>query len=120
MPERLDFVSAMGGIGLRRVFFILTALLLAGCETGNGWVPGFDGAPAPRETANANVQAPPPPMRRSVSTGQPTEAIVEHCRNVANQRASDARANGYSLEMERFILDGTYKDCMAWDNQHGE
>jgi len=105
---------------LRRVFFILTALLLAGCETGNGWVPGFGGSHFPRETVSANVQSPAAPMQRGVRTAQPTAAIVEHCRTVANGRASDARANGYSLEMEGIILDGTYKDCMGWDNRHGE
>jgi len=41
-----------------------------------------------------------------------------YCRDVARQRAADARANGYSLELETSIFQGTYRDCITRAAQH--
>jgi hypothetical protein len=37
-----------------------------------------------------------------------------HCQAVARERADDALANGYGLQIEQGILQETYQDCMAW------
>ena len=79
----------------------------------------------------APVVAPPPVVAAApVVTPQPLATPVtemaavatpydEHCKAVARQRAADARANGYSFDMADTVYDGTYKDCVAWDSQHG-
>jgi hypothetical protein len=130
---------------VRTFLFVAAALLLAGCDTGEGWVPGDDGkvseAPAERPSPappaplveappapmpqSPLVQAPPaqfpsPPPMQPASAGPPPIPLVNtHCQAVARQRAADARANGYSFEMEDLIYDGTYKDCVQWDSRHG-
>jgi len=62
--------------------------------------------------------APPPRDIAAVATTTPN-AVDAHCQAVAHQRATDARANGYSFGMAQTIYDGTYKNCVAWDSQHG-
>ena len=137
---------------MKRVIFVAAALLLAGCETESGWVPGENAgaetarpvvaarAPAPviaRATvAPAPVVAlapaaapvpvvPPPgpapvaPPVADVAAAAIPNAADPHCEAVAHQRSTDARANGYSFEMAQTIYDGTYRDCIAWDSQHG-
>jgi len=127
---------------VRSILFVGAALLLAGCgDTGEGWVPGDDGkyeAPAARPAPEPLVQAPPapipqsplveappapvpspPPMQPASASPPPIPLVNTHCQAVARQRAADARANGYSFEMEDLIYDGTYKDCVQWDSRHG-
>jgi hypothetical protein len=132
---------------VRTILFIAAALLLAGCDTGEGWVPGDDGKyaqepaerpssappaplvyapPAPALAQAPVVQAPPTPIPaqtpaiEAASATPPAIPLVNtHCQAVAHQRAADARANGYSFEMEDLIYDGTYKDCVQWDSRHG-
>jgi len=62
---------------------------------------------------------PPAPVYATTSapalTVAPYSTIDVHCQAVAHQRASDARANGYSFEMESTVYDGTYQACVAWD-----
>jgi hypothetical protein len=132
---------------VRTILFVAAAVFLAGCDTGEGWVPGDDGkyaeAPVARPSASPTplVQAPPAPV---IEQGPPVQAppapvlaptpqriqpasataaaiplVNTHCQAVAHQRAADARANGYSFEMTDLIYDGTYKDCAQWDNRHG-
>ena len=36
-----------------------------------------------------------------------------HCQAVARQRANDARANGYSLQIEDSVFSEAYQDCVA-------
>jgi hypothetical protein len=91
---------------LRILVVAASLLLLAGCETsGDGW------------RILGDQQA------RAVPTSGATTAdrsFDAHCVAVARQRATDARANGYSIEMEDTIYQGTYKDCVAWDAQHAQ
>lgn len=91
---------------MRPTIIIAALLLLGGCQSGGKpWQPyrdlvgdsGNDTAPSQADT---NSDA--------------------HCVSVAKQRALDARVNGYSLEMETAVYQGTYKDCAAWDAQHSE
>ena len=131
---------------MRTILFVAAAVLLAGCDTGEGWVPADDGKyaqapaerpapappaplvhapPAPVIAQAPLVQAPPapflagPPIQPASATPPPIPLINTHCQAVAHQRAADARANGYSFEMEDLIYDGTYKDCVQWDSRHG-
>jgi hypothetical protein len=93
---------------VRRVIFVAAALLLSGCGTDEFFsrpIHYLTGGWRPRVTFAA------PKI-------QTTDAIDAHCREVADQRAMDARANRYSIEMEHIIYEGTYKDCVAWDSQH--
>ena len=62
---------------------------------------------------------PPAPVAVAAEPPAPTGVINAHCQVVARLRAADARANGYSFAMAQTIYDGTYKDCVAWDLQHG-
>jgi hypothetical protein len=136
---------------VRAIAFVAAALLLSGCDTGEGWVPADDrtaelapptappamhapnlstpmvsapvaspSAPAPTARVVAAPVAPAPitPPAPIIDAGNaPTNTIDTHCQAVARQRASDARANGYSFEMESTVYDGTYKTCVAWDTQ---
>ena len=133
---------------MNRAIFIAAALLLAGCETEDGWVPGESArteqtqALPVRSTAPVIAQtpivapppiiasaapppvvpppppaAPPPPDDMTAATEPPP--VDAHCQAVAHQRSTDARANGYTFEMAQTIYDGTYRDCIAWDSQHG-
>lgn len=98
---------------MRTIIFVAATLLLAGCETGEGWVPGLD--------AQAVQQPPPQPPQPSTPApeeGAAANPVNAHCDAVARQRAADARANGYSFKMETVVYDGTYKDCVAWDSEH--
>ena len=131
---------------MRTVIFVAVALLLCGCDTEDGWVPGENpgtgtpvafqhpapmiaSAPAPAMAPPptvvaaapppAPVVAPPPPPEDEVAAVAPPGPYDEHCKAVAHQRAADARANGYSFDMADEIYDGTFKDCLAWDTQHG-
>jgi hypothetical protein len=131
---------------LRTIIFVAAALLLSGCETEEGWVPGESHvserpqlaahiASAPSivtTTAPASVVAPPPPAPVTEAPPPPAEtqapqiaaapvpnAVDAHCQAVAHQRAADAHANGFSFKMADVIYEGTYKDCVAWDAQHG-
>jgi hypothetical protein len=36
-----------------------------------------------------------------------------HCQAVARQRANDARANGYSIEIADSVFSEAYQDCMV-------
>jgi hypothetical protein len=91
---------------LKSIVFVAAAVLLAGCDT-EGWVPGVD--------SNGAGQTAAPETSSSETSGAPVNA---HCDQVARQRAADARANGYTLEMEDTIYQGTYRDCVAWDSRH--
>lgn len=148
-PEPVNVVSSIQGVRVRTIAFVAVALLLAGCETGEGWVPADDrmpqnapiatqppppvpiaGAPrlaqssppvaiapvAPAPVA-ARPMAPRPPVTTTVAPA-PVKTVDAHCQAVAHQRASDARANGYSFEMESTVYDGTYQACVAWDTHH--
>lgn len=88
-----------------RTFIAIAALvLLAGCESnGDGWRAYHDMTGAEPERATP------------VKTASTLDA---HCVEVAKQRSMDARENGYSIEMEDTIYQGTYSDCAAWDAQH--
>lgn len=89
---------------MRTIIFVAAAILLAGCETDDdSWRPSH---------YIANEERGPAAQPQTVDT------IDLHCQGVARQRAADARANGYSLDMEKTIYDGTYKDCVAWDASH--
>lgn len=144
---------------MKTIIFVAAALLLCGCDTGDGWVPGENPATEPvavPHTAPVAVRAAPPvvafappaasapvvaapivarppvvaaapvvvprpaapPLAEVAAVAVPSP-YSEHCKAVARQRASDARANGYSFGMADTIYDGTYKDCVAWDMQHG-
>lgn len=141
---------------MRTVIFVAAALLLCGCDTGDGWVPdesagtvaaeppapvAVASAPAPVAVPPRPVYAPPPPVVAAAEPvvppapfGAPPPPVPgsdelaavaapspyeQHCKAVAHQRAADARANGYSFEMADTIYDGTFKDCVTWDTQHG-
>jgi hypothetical protein len=138
---------------VKAVILVAAAVLLCGCETGDGWVPGESpGAeqaaiphttavavrPAPVVVASAPLAAPAPVFAPPVVVAAPVVAprpvaspavemadmaspslYDEHCKAVAHQRAADARANGYSFNMADAVYDGTYKDCVIWDTQHG-
>lgn len=100
--------SPRQGVRLRTIIVLAAALVLAGCETDEDfWRPYHyvmnEVRPAPARAALAQRNANP---------------IDAHCRAVARQRAADAGANGYSLEMENTIYAGTYKDCVSWDTAH--
>ena len=75
---------------------------------------------APRAVAAEPVVAPqpvaPPTEVAAVAAPSPYDA---HCKAVAHQRSADARANGYSFNMADVVYNGAYKDCVAWDTQHG-
>jgi hypothetical protein len=76
---------------------------------------------APRVVAAEPVVVPrpaPPPVTEVAAIAPPSRYDV-HCKAVAHQRAADARANGYTFDMADVIYAGTYKDCVAWDSQHG-
>lgn len=90
---------------MRTIIFVAVAIMLAGCETDyDSWRPSHSAANEQREPIAAQAQ--------------PAENVDSHCQAVARQRAADARANGYRLDMETTIYDGTYKDCVAWDSSH--
>lgn len=93
------------GARVRTIIFVAAAILLAGCQTDDDfWRPSHYFANEQHESTAAQAQ--------------PVDQIDSHCQAVARQRAADARANGYSLDMEKTIYDGTYQDCMAWDTSH--
>lgn len=90
---------------MKPIVAIAALLLLGGCQSGGKpWQPyrdltGDDGNDAAATRADTYSD--------------------EHCVAVAKQRAQDARVNGYSVEMETAVYQGTYRDCAAWDAQHG-
>jgi hypothetical protein len=117
---------------VRTILFVAAAVLLAACDTGAGWVPDDNGKyahapppPRPNVVAQAPLTSPPPSVpppeihRASIAPAPPVPLVNTHCQAVARQRAADARANGYSFEMEDAVYDGTYKDCVEWDSRHG-
>jgi len=126
---------------VRTIIFVSAALLLAACETEDGWVPGESPAPVQRTApAAASIPAPvvapapvaeispfvapqpvaPAPVAAPDVTAAETPSPYDaHCKAVAHQRAADARANGYSFDMADAVYNGTYKDCVTWDRQHG-
>lgn len=133
-------------VRVKTILFVAASLLVAGCETDSGWVPGETAvseqphlavppraAPAPAPvvtTAPPAIATPPaaPPPEPPADVPQPQPQIASapvpnlvdaHCRAVAHQRAADAHANGFSFEMSDIVYDGTYKDCVAWASQHG-
>lgn len=90
---------------MKTFVFVAVAIVLAGCGTDDeSWLPSRHSANAPHDSATAQTQ--------------PVNQVDVHCRAVAHQRAADARANGYSFDMETTIYDGTYKDCVAWYANH--
>jgi len=90
---------------LRIVIVVAAAAFLFGCETDDEyWPPFHDSAGNSPAQSEASSPATPP--------------YDAHCHAVAHQRAADARANGYSIEMEETVYQGTYKDCMSWESQH--
>jgi hypothetical protein len=92
-----------------RIFVVVAALLLlAGCEAnGSGWRSDY------HSTNDEQTSAAP-----SAATTRPSMPVDAHCVAVARQRAMDARENGYDVDMEDTIYQGTYKDCAAWDARH--
>ena len=82
------------------VIFSAAALLL-GCSTSSGpWRPMHD-FPGRDE---------PPSM--------PLSAVDRECRSVAQQRAHDARANGFDQKTADDIFEGTLQDCLTWHAKH--
>jgi hypothetical protein len=140
---------------VKAVIFVAAGVLLCGCETGDGWVPGENPGTesvAIPHTAPVVARVAPPVVVASVPLAAPAPVVAarpvvvatpvvapqpaaspafetadaarpspydEHCKAVAHQRAADARANGYSFGMADAVYDGTYKDCVVWDTQHG-
>jgi hypothetical protein len=45
---------------------------------------------------------------------QPLSADDGHCRAGARERADDARANGYGLDIEESVYRETYDGCAEW------
>jgi hypothetical protein len=92
-----------------RIFIAVAAfLLLAGCETDEDfWRPYHYLAGDERAGAEQNARA------TKTSRSYDTKCVA-----VARQRALDARENGYDIDMENTIYQGTYKDCVAWDSRH--
>jgi len=103
---------------VRTIALVAAALLLAGCEADDGWMPGDNPAVAPAPPAETAPAMAPPPTADETPTG-PVNAIDAHCQAVAQQRAADARANGYSFKMESTVYNGTYQECVEWDARHG-
>lgn len=84
-------------------------------------------APPPAAPPAPVLVAPPapptpvaPPVAEMTADATPVPGPYDaHCKAVAHQRSADARANGYSFAMADTIYGSTYKDCLAWDTQHG-
>jgi hypothetical protein len=111
------------GSNVRPIIFLVVAVLLAGCETESGWIPHAEKPDSPPPPSAASVETAPlqaPPQRSAASAETTSPEQVARCHSVARQRAADARANGFSLEMEHAIFEGTLKDCLSWDAEHGE
>jgi hypothetical protein len=55
------------------------------------------------------------PLSRSETIdASPLSPDQEHCRAVARERADDALANGYGLEVEDSMYRETYDECISW------
>jgi len=93
---------------LRFVFICAVALSLGGCEsTADIWQPVADGTWLFGEAQPMAVPA--------VATYDDA-----HCQAIAQERAADAKANGYDEELREIVYSGTYAECAAWDKQHHE
>lgn len=77
-------------------------------------------AAAPQSISPSQIQPPaPPPSQTFVSTSAtPAPAINEHCRSLANQRASDGQYMGMDEDAQKQEYDRTYADCATWDAAH--
>jgi hypothetical protein len=60
-------------------------------------------------------------MTAPTALAQPSAAssINARCEAVAKSREDDAAANGKDDELQKAVHDGTYANCVAWDNAHG-
>jgi hypothetical protein len=76
---------------IRLFLFAATAGFLVGCGT-EVQPPNVTGVDAPQSIA-------------------PDDA---HCSAVARERANDALANGYGLQIEESVFQESYDDCVAW------
>jgi hypothetical protein len=115
-------------------------------DAGNGTQPP---APAPAVTPTTRIGAPPVLIAQSPEQSQTTSPIMSqpspvlvsstgaapasgapsqmpgantinaHCEAVAKSRADDAAANGKDDELQKAVHDGTYANCVAWENTHG-
>jgi hypothetical protein len=95
------------GTLLRLLFVSAAILLLAGCDTDSGWRPHSDSATDEPRSAK--------PIRNAAKLANPNDS---HCREIATQRADDAKDNRFNAEIQNLIYRGTYKDCIAWSAQH--
>ena len=73
---------------------IATLIVLAGCAHG------------------AEIWSAPPDDGPAMSDHKSLQGDA-HCQAVARQRANDARANGYSIEIADSVFSEAYQDCMV-------
>lgn len=82
------------------------AVLLAGCQTDEDFMRPFHAVfgsgPPPKFTPEATSQSP----------------FDARCRELAQERADDARFRNYDAAVQNTVFQGTYKDCIAFDEQH--
>ena len=60
-----------------------------------------------------------PTVLASTPGAMSSQAINQHCRAVATQRASDGRYMGMDDDAQKKLYDRAYADCAAWDAAHG-
>jgi hypothetical protein len=79
------------------IFFAVVLILLAGCGT---------------DTESSRTSSPLPAESEAVA-GHPISSRDAYCHSVARQRANDAWANGYGIEVENGVSVEAYRNCIA-------
>lgn len=103
---------------MKLIVILGAVLLLTGCGLDDGGWLGPEG-PSTGQESVAGPAAEAPAAQAVPAPAQAASAsIAAHCRTVAQQRADDGLANGYSMETSHTIFEGTYRDCVTWDQQH--
>jgi hypothetical protein len=79
-------------------------------------------APAAPASVAASTPAEPPQVTAALGVRPDlphvSPAAEAHCKSVAQQRKQDAEANGYEDDLQQQVFDGTYKNCMEWEEKH--
>ena len=75
------------------------------------------GATAPSYVPPETAYSPPPAPLAVAAVVKPR--IDTHCKDLAQQRMEDSGYSGLDEETQRAVYNGTYTQCVTWEQAHG-